>query len=85
MYAEILEKLSQTAQTSVSNDISNNRGTFWRDIFLVLYRKELTYEMLSDIIDGYKCTLLVGHLLLVAGFIIEIQRIKCLEILLFYR
>ena len=34
----------------------------WQNIFLVPYKKWLTYEMLSDNTDGYKCKLLVGQL-----------------------
>ena len=48
---------------SVKN-ILKKGDTLWQNIFLVLYKKELTYEMLSENIDSFKSTLLVGQVFL---------------------
>ena len=63
---------------SVTDNISKEGGTLWQNSILVIYKKEVTYEILSDNIDGYKCTLLVGQLLLDVHFIKDILRIKFL-------
>ena len=76
MHIKILENLHYTVQMSVS--------TFRKEWcivakFLCLHKKELTYEMLLDNIDSYKCTLHVGHLFSDAGLIIETLRTKFLK------